>query len=292
MSMKKSFAVLLLALLLTGCKVISSFQPSATPTLTPEPPTPTPIPAAAVVNGERIPLDEYNASLKQVQEAQVELGIESTPEEQRQVVLDDLIGQTLLAQAAADAGLTLDDAALQAKIDALTAEIGGQDQLADWIIRMGYSAESFRSALRRADTAALKRDQIVDSVPTSAVQVHARQILLRHVETANDLYAQLEAGADFATLAYIYDPLTGGDLGWFPRGYLVQPAVEEAAFALETGQHSAVIETSYGYHLVYVIERDEEHELSPEALRQIQRGAVQQWIDERRAQSEIEILVP
>ncbi len=45
---------------------------------------------------------------------------------------------------------------------------------------------------------------------------------------------QLQAGADFATLAYRYDPLTGGDLGWFPRGVLTQPAVEEAAFSLQT----------------------------------------------------------
>lgn len=289
--MHKRLLTLLLALLLAGCKVISSFEPSATPEPTPVPPTPTPIPAAAVVNGERIPLDEYTASLKQLQDAQTELGKDFTPEEQRQMVIDDLIAQTLLAQAAVEAGFTLDDAALQAKIDGFIEEMGGQDQLADWIIRMGYNEASFRSALRRADLAAWQRDQIAAGVPRTAEQVHARQILLRHVETANDLYTQLEAGADFATLAYIYDPLTGGDLGWFPRGYLIQPAVEEAAFALEPGQHSAVIQTDYGYHLVYVIERAEDRELAPDALLERQRVAVRQWIEEHRAAGSIEILV-
>ncbi len=293
---KRAILALFIALLLTGCTVIASFQPTETPTPTPEPPTPTPIPAAAIVNGERIPLDEYTASLKQLQDAQAAIGTTSTPEPdaagQRRMVLDDLIGQTLLAQGAAEAGFAIDDSALQAKIDALTEKLGGQDKLADWIIRMGYTEDSFRRALRRADAAAWQRDQIIATVPTTAEQVHARQILVQHVETANDLFAQLQAGADFATLAYRYDPLTGGDLGWFPRGYLIQPAVEEAAFALQPGGYSPVIQTSYGYHLVYVIERDEKHALSPDALKQKQRLAIQLWIDERKAKSEIEIVAP
>ena len=72
----------------------------------------------------------------------------------------------------------------------------------------------------------------------------------------------LEAGADFTELAYEYDPLTGGDLGWFPAGYLLQPDVETAAFSLQPGQYSGIIQTSYGYHIVYVIERDSNHPLS------------------------------
>ncbi len=41
----------------------------------------------------------------------------ATPEEQKQLVLDDLIAQTLLAQAAIQAGHAVDDATLQARID-------------------------------------------------------------------------------------------------------------------------------------------------------------------------------
>ena len=39
---------------------------------------------------------------------------------------------------------------------------------------------------------------------------------------------QLNGGADFDELALRADPLTRGDLGWVPRGYLLEPGIEEA----------------------------------------------------------------
>jgi len=277
---------------LTACSVISSFQPPTTPTPTPLPPTPTPVPAAAIVNGEIIPLADYSASLQQLQAAQQESGITASPEEQKQIVLDDLIAQTLLGQAAVKAGHEVDDAALQERVDELSSSLGGQEKLADWIIRNGYDDDSFHRTLRRAMLAAWQRDQLIAAVPTTAEQVHARQILVLQEETANDLYAQLQAGADFATLAYRYDPLTSGDLGWFPRGVLNQPVVEEAVFSLKPGKFSSVIPTSYGYHLVQVIDRDPAHILAPEALRATQKKALEAWIAEQKASATIRMQVP
>src|SRR5512135_3442408 len=91
-------SLLVLAIsLLAGCNGLNTpptapgpTQAKATPsnppsTLPPPPPTPTPAPLAFTVNGEGVPLSEYYASLKQVQDAQQSLGQKSTPEEQRKM---------------------------------------------------------------------------------------------------------------------------------------------------------------------------------------------------------------
>ncbi len=65
--------------------------------------------------------------------------------------------------------------------------------------------------------------------------------------------AEIADGADFADLARKNSDCPsgaeGGDLGKFPRGAMV-PEFDKAAFALEPGQVSDVIETSFGYHLI------------------------------------------
>ena len=63
----------------------------------------------------------------------------------------------------------------------------------------------------------------------------------------------LDEGADFAELAAANSDCpsgrSGGDLGPFGRGQMV-PEFEEAAFNMEIGDVSGVIETDFGYHLV------------------------------------------
>lgn len=70
----------------------------------------------------------------------------------------------------------------------------------------------------------------------------------------NDLKAKLADGGDFAELARANSDCPsgeeGGDLGFFPRGAMVRE-FDEAAFALQPGQVSDVIETGFGYHLIY-----------------------------------------
>ena len=73
---------------------------------------------------------------------------------------------------------------------------------------------------------------------------------------ADDLLAQIRAGADFAELAKAHsdDPGSagsGGDLGWVEKGVMVAP-FEEAAFALDTGEVSELVRTDFGFHIIQV----------------------------------------
>jgi parvulin-like peptidyl-prolyl isomerase len=78
-------------------------------------------------------------------------------------------------------------------------------------------------------------------------------------EQAEELYKRARAGEDFGKLAeeYSTDPGSkskGGDLGWFGRGQMVKP-FEDVAFALQPGQISDVVESTFGYHIIKVEER-------------------------------------
>ena len=262
-------------------------EPVPTPTI-----TPLPEPLAVRVNEEGVLLVEYEAQMVQLQQADLELGIQRSPEEQRQMVIDELVIQALLSQGAQREGFRVNDAMVQARLDQLMNQTDGPMVFLDWAAHMGYTPESIRTALERSIEAAWQRDRILAAAPATAEQVKARQILVRFQETAQNLYRRLEAGADFATLALQYDGLTGGDLGWFPRGYLTVPEVEEAAFNLQAGEYSPIIATTFGYHIVQVIEREENQPLSPDARLVFQLKALEDWLANERNNARIEILVP
>jgi peptidyl-prolyl cis-trans isomerase C len=272
--------------------VDSTATSAAPPTISPTPePTATPVPLAAVVNGEALTLAEFEAELARYTADQPQSGtnLATTPQ---QVVLDALVDEILLAQAAREKSFTVDDAALQARIDNLSNQLGGQQALLDWMAAHGFDEAGFRLALRRSLEAAWMRDQITAGVGTTAEQVHARQILLYNLDQANQVYSQLQSGNDFAAMAADFDPQTQGDLGWFPRGYLTQPTLDEAAFSLEPGQYSQVIETELGFHILQVIEKDSQRNLTPDARLKLQVLAIQEWLSQHRSQSTIEVLLP
>ena len=288
---KRLFIYVLLGVLAIAAAACGTKEPEATPTPTLEP-TPTELPMAARVNGTGILLTEYQAELQRYQAGMQAAGETTDDTAASQAVLEELENQALLASAALQQGNEVDDAALQARLDELTQAAGGSEQLQSWLSANFYTEDTFKTALKRDMQATWMKQQIINAVGTTAEQVHARQILLDSQAAADGVLAQLQAGTSFEDLAYDYDTLTGGELGWFPRGYLLQPAVEDAAFSLEAGNYSGVISTSYGFHIVEVIEKDPQHVLSPDALLFVQRQALDSWLEEQRSQASIEILVP
>ena len=284
---------LLTALGLSACASLSTVGPTSTPaaTFTPEPPTATPEPLALTVNGEGITLTEFNAEVERYTTAQIALGKTIDSAAATSAVIEDYVAQMLLAQAAHTDGFTLDDAALQARIDSLAAQIGGEENLSKWQSEHGYSEQAFRSALRRGAESAWMRDKIISNVPSTAEQVHVQQILLYNQDTAQNFLTQLNGGADFNELAFKADPLTRGDLGWVPRGYLLNLQIEEAAFGLEVDGYSAVIATEVGFHIVRILARDPNRPLSPDATLALQELALRKWIEEQRLQANV-VLAP
>jgi|SRR5688572_992334 len=284
---------LLIALGLSACASFFRAEPTPTPTstFTPEPPTATPVPMALTVNGEGIPVVEFDAEVQRYLTAQESLGNAITSADATSMVLEDLIAQLLLAQAARADGFTLDDAALKSRIDSLAAQIGGEAALSKWQSDQGYTEQDFRSALKRAAEAAWMRDKIISDVPSTAEQVHVQQILLYNEGTAQSFLIQLNGGADFDELALEADPVTRGDLGWVPRGYLLDPTFEEVAFSLPVGAHSDVIATDVGFHILRVLERDPGRPLSPDATLALQELALKKWIEEQRQQADV-VLAP
>ena len=132
-----------------------------------------------------------------------------------------------------------------------------------------------------------------EQVPDTQEQVHARHILVATQEQADAILAQLQAGADFATLAsqQSTDPGSkdkGGDLGWFGKG-VMDPPFEAAAFALQPGQLSAVIQGANGYHIIQLLERDPARAIPADQLTSQRQKAFTDWLASRRSSQDVKL---
>lgn len=290
--------VLCLAVLLSACQApaASATPTPAPPTPTAEPASPTPVPAAARVNGEIVPLAFYESEVARYEAANRALGIElATLGDYRAEVLEALIDQALLVQGARAQGRQVEPQAVQARMDALVAEIGGNEAMGQWLAANGYTILELEWALHQAMLADEMIDLITGPISDSAEHVHARHILVDDQELAEQLRVELLDGADFGELAAEYSldlstRIGGGDLGWISRGTLTLSEVERAALELGEGELSPVVESRLGFHVIEALAR-ELRPLSNEARANIHRQAIQDWLLARRETVEIERLI-
>ena len=270
--------------------------PTATPTATP------PAPLAAIVNGQYIFLADYEQRVAQFEEALFDQGIDRNTAEGQQYlsdarrdVLEGLIDTAIIEQEAATLGITLANEELEAQVQSDIESGGGQAAFEEWLQVTGLTQEDYKEMLRQSILSQRVLETVTAEVGSEAEQVHVRHIMVESEEEALEIRAMLQEGADFVALARerSMDQATrdnGGDLGWFPRG-LVAPELENAAFGLQPGQISAVIQLGEGYHLIQLVEWAEAHPLSPEMQLDLRLAVFDEWLAEKRDAATIERFV-
>jgi parvulin-like peptidyl-prolyl isomerase len=273
------------------------------PTPTPIPPTPTiAIPVVAYVNGEPIYLPELDAAVAgREQGFYGALDPALSDEQARALILDRLVEEKLIAQAAAARGVSVTDemiAAEMAELRRLADESGVEGGYAAWLQANGWTEEDLAAVVAQQ----LLLDQMVAlitaDVPETAPQAHARYLQVDDLVLAETLVTELTAGADFATLARTHslDRATGedgGDLGYFPAGTLFVPEIEAAAFALQPGEFSPIIivtDPTSGrttYYIVQLIALDPARPLTADARARLLQERFEAWVAELWANADI-----
>lgn len=102
-------------------------------------------------------------------------------------------------------------------------------------------------------------------------------------QKAEKVLQELKDGAAFADLAKAHSSCPssarGGDLDFFARGSMVKP-FEDAAFGMEPGQVSDIVETKFGYHIIKVTDHKDASSIS---FDQAKDGIVTKLTDEKKS---------
>jgi len=202
-----------------------------------------------------------------------------------QSMLDQLIANTLLEKAANNSSLAVSDAELDEEVTKIKTGAPEGQSLEEALAANKTSVDEWKENLRNqmlvgklvkektAGAAEASPEEIAafyqqnpDSfqVPES---VSASHILMAFSEEDTDetkaekkakltaLKEQIDAGANFEELATANSDCPssqrGGSLGSFSRGQMV-PEFEAAAFTMDVGTVSDLVETQFGYHLIKV----------------------------------------
>lgn len=212
-------------------------------------------------------------------------------------LLDLMVDQELLFQDAQKKGYGADEKEVGEELAKSGQGFPSPEEFDKALAQNGLTRESYSDFLKRRLTVdKMLREGIAKEVTVTDVeideyysgnpeqfaspeQVRARHILIKVDAGAEEaqkaaarkrieeVLAKAKGGTDFAALAREHSEgpsaPRGGDLGLFTRGRMVPP-FEEAAFALNPGEISGVVETRFGYHIIKVEERKEAGAVSKE----------------------------
>lgn len=231
--------------------------------------------AVAVVNGNVVDVDTFNIYYAMYEQAYTQYyGADILEQEFEGVKFADVLREDILEMLVQDAlikeyvvanGFTVSDETFNTEFDELKSlleedpetkamydNVGVTDAFLETQVRGSLMMEEFSKIVRGLIDEETERLEAMYA--SDAVQISARHILVEDEATANEVLGKIEAGEDFSELATAYskDPgsaASGGSLGYFAKGVMV-PEFETAAFALNIGEVSDLVQTSYGYHII------------------------------------------
>lgn len=291
-------------------------------------PLPSPLPdVVARVNGQQVLLRNVRILARQAKQG----GKVTEPFAYRQA-MQQFIVRELLFQEALSRKVSADERRLEQAYDEARLPYKDEAAWAAFLAQQGMDPATFRTELRVRHTvqALFEQEAGRDQSPVSdqealafyqsnpamfdsGERLRARHILVRvPADVAADrkasfrakaegLLARIRKGEDFAALArkFSEDPgsaAKGGQLDDFARGQMVEP-FEKAAYALQPGQVSDVVESPFGFHIIQLLERVPAQKLAFEQVKdalkrrlaqQRQQQALQNLVNSLRARAKIE----
>lgn len=173
---------------------------------------------------------------------------------------------------------------------------GFQQTFEDYAENLDLEAQFSKEEFREIFSARLLYEKVYEKVTADVSNIDtyiwARHILVATEEEALTVMEFINAGGDWSSLALQYstdesNKTNGGDLGWFTSGQMVTE-FNDAAFALtEIGQISPIVQTSFGYHIIQLLGR-EDREVTLDRLSELKDTKFEQWLQEARDGLEIE----
>ena len=220
-------------------------------------------------------------------EARTRQKFAALPAAQKKEILEEALKLIAIAEDARAAGMH-NDPEVAARIELQSMNALAQARIGKLVEEASIDEQSLRSAYE------------TQYVTEPKTEYKARHILVKTEEEAQGIIAELEGGADFATLATEKSvgpsAKSGGDLGWFARDAMVKPFADAVA-EMESGQFSSTpVQTQFGFH---VILSEGTRTAPPPAFESVQeslRASVQQdlvegFIENTRAAADVRILV-
>ncbi|ERP31525.1 peptidylprolyl isomerase [Chitinivibrio alkaliphilus] len=201
---------------------------------------------------------------------------ESVTEEERNMLLENLIENSLLQEESIHRNLSVTDEMVERQMEQLYAQYGGKEKVVEMLADSDVTVDTIAENMRRDMSGQLTaEDEVQQKLSLTEDDLHAfyeqnkermksgealraQHILIssdteRPRETAEEIHGKIDAGASFDEMAQEHSDCPsgkkGGDLEWFGTGQMV-PAFEKAVLDLSIGEVSAPVETPFGYHII------------------------------------------